>query len=344
MRITTTGLHQDGRDVRQRIGAVLACIAALAAGACGEAEGVEVQPLPPLQRPTPEMRAGLPEVRGAWRFAGFEIPAGDTAAVRERVYTMVSPGEFRILTQRLDSIAGQYVREGVAFPFVGEVRRDSAVSLVAFSGGVGQFAAGHVVRDTFWIELTSFSTAQTWPRGTRAALVRRGGTGQPFRRLLGGAPIYVPVDSAAVRDSIRLDSLRRAGVIVPPGGVPGQVVPGQPVPGQPVPGQPLPPGVQPGVPRPTVPGAQPQRPPVQGQPQRPAAQPQPQQRPPAAQPQRPATQPARPPAQTQPRPQPRPQPQRPPVQEPVFQPQPEPSPPPNPNAPRDTIRFGTPPA
>jgi hypothetical protein len=338
MRITITGLHQDGRDVRQRIGAVLACIAALAAGACGEAEGVEVQPLPPLERPTPEARAGLPEVRGVWRFAGFEIPARDTTAVRERVYTMVPPGEFRILTQRLDSIAGQYVREGVAFPFVGEVRRDSALSLVAFAGGVGQFAAGRVVPDTLWIELTSFSTAQTWPRGTRAAMVRRGG-GQPFRRLLGGAPIYVPVDSAAVRDSIRLDSLRRAGVIVTPGAVPGQPgqpVPGQPVPGQPVPGQtapgqPLPPGTQPGAARPTVPGAQPQRPPVQAQPQ---------QRPPAAQPQRP-------PAQTQPRPpaqtQPRPQPQRPPVQEPVFQPQAEPSPPPNPNAPKDTIRFGTPP-
>jgi hypothetical protein len=298
---------------------VLACLAALAAGACGEAEGVEVQPLPPLQRPSPEMRAGLPEVRGVWRFAGFEIPAGDTARVRERVYTLVPPGELRVLTQRLDSIAGQYVREGVAFPFTGDVRRDSAMTLVAFSEGIGQFAAGRVLRDTFWIELTSFTSAQTWPPGTRAALVRRP-SGPPFRRLLGGAPIAPPVDSVALRDSIRLDSLRRAGVVVTPGA-------------QPVPGQPLPPAAQPGA-RPTVPGAQPgavQRPP--------AAQPQ---RPPAAQPQRP-----------QPRPQqPRPQPQRPPVQqpppvsEPVDEPvnQPPPSqPPPNPNAPRDTIRFGNPP-
>ena len=332
MRITINGLPQDGPDVRQRIGAVLACIAALAAGACGEAEGVEVQPLPPLQRPSPEMRAGLPEVRGVWRFAGFEIPARDTAAVREQVYTLVPPGEFRVATQRLDSVAGQYVRDGVAFPFTGEVRRDSVLTLVAFSGGVGQFAAGRVVRDTFWIELTSFTTGQTWPRGTRAAMVRRGG-GQPFRRLLGGVPIAPPVDSAAVRDSIRLDSLRRAGVIVTP-----------PTGAQPVPGQPLPPGVQPGGVRPTVPGAQPPA----AQPQRPAPTPaQPQQRPPAAQPQRP-------PAQAQPRPQqprpqpPRPQPQRPPVSEPVTEPvdepDPEPSrPPPNPNAPKDTIRFGNPP-
>jgi hypothetical protein len=326
--------------VPRRIGAVLACIAALAAGACGEAEGVEVQPLPPLQRPSPEARAGLPEVRGAWRFAGFEIPPGDTAAVREQVYTLTPPGEFRIVTQRLDSIAGQYVREGVAFPFTGEVRRDSVLSVVAFSGGIGQFAAGRVVRDTLWIELTSFTTAQTWPRGTRAALVRRGG-GQPFRRLLGGVPIAPPVDSVALRDSIRLDSLRRAGVIVAPG-TGAQPVPGQPLPPGAQPG--VQPGAQPGVVRPTVPGAQPQRPPVQAQPQqrppvqaqpqRPAAQPQPQQRPPAAQP-RPQ----------QPRPQP--QPQRPPVQQPVNEPVSEPDPPPaapaNPNAPRDTIRFGSPP-
>jgi hypothetical protein len=297
--------------VRRRIGAVLACIAALAAAACGEAEGVEVQPLPPLQRPSPEARAGLPEVRGVWRFAGFEIPAGDTMAVREQIYTLTPPGEFRIATQRLDSIAGQYVREGVAFPFTGEVRRDSTLSVVAFSGGVGQFAAGRVVRDTLWIELTSFTTAQTWPRGTRAAMVRRGGA-QPFRRLLGGAPIAPPVDSVALRDSIRLDSLRRTGVIVPPAAG-----------AQPVPGQPLPPGaqpgVQPGVVRPTVPGAQPQQ---------------------------------RPPAQTQPRPRPRPQQQPqlpPPAQEPVNEPVQQPAPPsipppaPNPNAPRDTLRFGSPP-
>lgn len=314
--------------MRRRIGAVLACCAALAAGACGDAEGVEVQPLPPLQRPSPEARAGLPEVRGVWRFAGFEIPARDTAAVRERVYALVPPGELRVVTQRLDSVAGQYVREGVAFPFTGEVRRDSTLTVVAFSEGMGQFAAGRVVRDTFWIELTSFTTGQSWPQGTRAALVRTA-VRQPFRRLLGGIAIAPPVDSVALRDSIRLDSLRRAGVIVAPPAAAGQ----QPVPG---PGQALPPAAQPGVQpgaRPAVPGAQPvpqQRPPAQAQPQQ------------------------RPPAQVQPRPQqprpqqPRPQPQRPraePVNEPVSEPSPPPAQqlPPNPNAPRDTLRFGRPP-
>ena len=322
-------------SVRRRIGAVLACCAALAAGACDDAEGVEVQPLPPLQRPSPEARAGLPEVRGVWRFAGFEIPARDTAAVRERVYTLVPPGEFRVVAQRLDSVAGQYVREGVAFPFTGEVRRDSAMTVVAFSEGVAQFAAGRVVRDTFWIELTSFTTGQTWPQGTRAALVRSANP-RPFRRLLGGIAIAPPVDSVAVRDSIRLDSLRRAGVIVTPPAA-GQ---------QPVPGQPLPPAAQPGVQpgtRPTVPGAQPvpqQRPPAAQPQQRPPAQAQPQQRPPVQSQPRPQ----------QPRPQqPRPQPQRPPpaqpVNEPVSQPTPPPAQqlPPNPNAPKDTLRFGRPP-
>jgi hypothetical protein len=306
---------------------MVACCAALAAGACGEAEGVEVQELPPLRRPSPEARAGLPEVRGAWRFAGFEIPPGDTTAVREQVYTMTPLGEIRIAAQRLDSIAGQYVRDGAAFPFVGEVRRDSALSIVAFSGGVGQFAAGRVVRDTLWIELTTFTSAQGWPRGTRAALARQV-SGPPFRRLLGGAPITVPVDSAALRDSIRMDSLRRAGTVVAPGAQPpaaGATIPRQPLPG-------VQPGVQPGA-RPAVPGGQ--RPPAQTVPTQPRPQTQPQQRPPAA----------------QPRPQqPRPQPQRPPVQqvpppaaEPVNEPEPQQTaPPPNPNAPRDTLRFGTP--
>lgn len=306
-----------GNKVRARLGAVLAC-AALAAGACDEASG-EVQPLPPLQRPSVEARAGLPEVRGIWRFAGFEIRAQDTMLVREQAYRLVPPPEMRIITQRLDSIAGQFVRDGVGFPFTGEVRRDSALSVVTFSDGVPQFAAGHIRRDTFWIELTTLSAAAGWSPEARVAMVRRVG-GPPFRRLLGGAPIYVPVDSARLRDSVRMDSLRRAGVVVTPA-QPG-VQP--PVTGQPPAGVPVQPGARPPVPAQT----QPQRPPVQ------------QQRPPVQQ--------QRPPAQTQPRPQPQAppvtQPQAPPVQEPTPANPPQLSPPaPNPNAPRDTLRIGLPP-
>lgn len=297
--------------MRRRLKAVLAC-AALAAGACDDARG-EVQPLPPLQRPSPEARAGLPEVRGIWRFAGFEIRPQDTLLVREQAYRMVPLAELRIITQRLDSVAGQIVRNGVGFPVTGEVRRDSTLALITFSEGLGQFVSGRVLRDTFWIELTTVTEAQTWSPGARMAMVR-GQVAQPFRRLLGGAPINPPVDSARLRDSLRLDSLRRAGVAVPP------AQPGA----QPQPGVPAQPGA-----RPTVPATQPQA--------------QPQQRPPAQQPQQ-----QRPPVQ---RPQQRPQ-NPPPVDTPtppVDQPDPDPDPmppslpPPNPNAPRDTIRFGAPP-
>jgi hypothetical protein len=258
-------LAKIGNKVRARLRAVLACAALAAAGACDEASG-KVQPLPPLTRPSVEARAGLPEVRGIWRFAGFEIRPQDTLLVREQAYQLVPPAEMRIITQRLDSVAGQFVRDGVGFPFTGEVRRDSVLSVVTFSDGVAQFAAGHLQRDTFWIEMTSLASAAGWPPAARAAMVRRVG-GPPFRRLLGGAPIAPPVDSVAIRDSIRMDSLRRAGVVVPPA-QPGVQPPGT------VPGQPgaLPPAQ-------TVPRTQPQRPPVR------------QQRPPVQQPLPPAAEP-----------------------------------------------------
>jgi hypothetical protein len=291
-----------GARVRVRLTAVLAC-AVLAAGACDDASA-KVQPLPPLKRPSPEQRAGLPEVRGIWRFAGFEIRPQDTLLVREQAYQLTPPDEMRIITQRLDSIAGQLVRGGVGFPFAGEVRRDGTLSLVSFTGGIGQFAAGRIVRDTFWIELTTLPAAQGWPPAARAAMVR-GVPQAPFRRLLGGAPINPPVDSARLRDSIRMDSLRRAGVVVPPGAQPGVA----------------PPVTQPGAVPPGVPPAgQPQRPPAQTQPQRP-------------QPQRP-TQPQRPPPTDTPVTEPEPEP---PVNEPQL------TPVPNPNAPRDTLRLGVPP-
>src|SRR5688572_19300035 len=178
----------------------VACCTALAALGCEEAQSVEVQPLPPLQRPSPERRAGLPEVRGTWRFAGFEYSVNDTAAIRDQIYLLVPPGELRIAAQRMDSLAGQYVRDSVAFPFFGEVRRDSVLALVAFGpDGSSQFATGRVMRDTLWLELTSFPSAQRWPPETRAALVR-GAVTRPFRRLRG-------YDAAA---AARLDSLRRA--------------------------------------------------------------------------------------------------------------------------------------
>ncbi|HEU0079814.1 MAG TPA: hypothetical protein VFQ76_19365, partial [Longimicrobiaceae bacterium] len=147
-----------------------AALLLLALAACEEARGVDVQPLPALKRPSPEARAGLPEVAGTWRFAGWELPVRDTITGGEG---MLPPGALAVRTQRLDSVAGAYVRDGQQFPFVGEVRRDGILSVVAFGpDGAGSFIAGRVKRDTLWIELTSLSAAQTWSGGARAAMVR----------------------------------------------------------------------------------------------------------------------------------------------------------------------------
>jgi hypothetical protein len=89
--------------------ATRAALLLLALAACEEAEGVNVQPLPPLERPSPEARAGLPEVAGTWRFAGWELPVRDTATAGEG---MLAPGVLAVRTQRLDSVAGDYLREG----------------------------------------------------------------------------------------------------------------------------------------------------------------------------------------------------------------------------------------
>ena len=184
----------------RRFRALLAAMALAGAAACDQAKA-DVEPLPPLRRPTLEERAGLPRLAGRWLFTGFEYPARDTQRVREQVYRLVPPGEFAIATQRLDSVAGQYVRDGVAFPFTGEVRRDGIFSFVAMEpGGVGQFVAGHVIRDTLWIELTGFPSAAEWPRGARAALVRTP-KGPPFVRLRGYIPPPPPpVDSTRPQD------------------------------------------------------------------------------------------------------------------------------------------------
>lgn len=281
-----------------------AALLLLALAACEEAQGVNVQPLPPLQRPSPEARAGLPEVAGTWRFAGWELPVRDTVTGGEG---MLPPGALAVRTQRLDSVAGAYVRDGQQFPMVGEVRRDGILSVVAFGpDGAGSFIAGRVLRDTLWIELTSLSAAQTWSTGARAAMVRTA-VRQPFVRYQGGF-VKINVDSIRAdsvhRDSLRLaDSVRLADSLRLADSAAAAVLPGQPVPvpGQ-VPGQvPAQPGVRPGAPPAAVPGqpgVRPGAPPAAapGQARPPAAQPQrqqpaagtPQPRQPAAQPQRPA--------------------------------------------------------
>jgi hypothetical protein len=249
---TLANPRQDGAV--RRFGAWLAAVMLLGAAACSDANA-DVEPLPPLRRPTPEERAGLPLVGGRWIFTGFEYPAEDTARVRQMVYRLVPPGEFVVTTQRLDSVAGQYVRDGVAFPFTGEVRRDGIFGFVAVEpGGIGQFVAGRVLKDTLWIELTGFPSAAGWPQGTRAALVRRP-RGAPFIRLRG----YVPPPPPPV------DSTRQGAAPPPPPPPPPPVEP-RPVPPPPPPPPPAPVDTEPVVTPPpvdTFPVAPPPPPPEQ---------------------------------------------------------------------------------
>lgn len=194
----------------RRLRALVAAAALVGAAACNDANA-NVEPLPPLRRPTPEERAGLPLLSGAWKFTGFEYPAEDTAKVRGQVYSLVPPGEFDVTVQRLDSVGGSYVREGVTFPFTGEVRRDGIFSFITFEpGGGGAFVAGHATRDTMWIELTGFPSAGSWPPGTRAALVHAP-KGPPFIRLRG----YVPPPPPPV-DSTRPQPAETAPAAAPP--------------------------------------------------------------------------------------------------------------------------------
>ena len=58
-----------GRRVT-RSRAWVAGLALLGAAACNEAKA-DVEPLPPLRRPTIEERAGLPTIAGRWLFTGF---------------------------------------------------------------------------------------------------------------------------------------------------------------------------------------------------------------------------------------------------------------------------------
>ncbi|HEX7243612.1 MAG TPA: hypothetical protein VF263_25220 [Longimicrobiaceae bacterium] len=290
------------RNVVVRAGCAALLLAAL--GACEEAEGVDVQPLPPLKRPSPEARAGLPEVAGAWRFAGWELPVRDTAT---KGVGMLPPGAFLVRTQRLDSVAGGYLVNGAEYPFVGEVRKDGTFTVAAFGAdGAGSFAAGRVVRDTLWLELTSLSAAATWSSGTRAALVRTPPRGAPFVRYQGGFDPARQADSLRMADSLRrVDSLRALAPVVPPGGVPGAVVPGAaPVPGQPGAQAPLQPGAVPPGQVGAPPGSAPQQPATRPAPQRPR----PKARPPAERPKRePPPEPVETPREEEPEPEPRPE-------------------------------------
>jgi hypothetical protein len=227
--------------LRVRLG-IIGWVAVLMGG-CDAAQDVRVLPLPPLERPSPEARLGLPEVAGSWRFAGWEIVRGDTSALER---TFPSFGELRLEVQRLDSLAGSFVLAGGVTPVIGEVRRDGRVALVTHPGGVpGNFLAGQFYRDTLWLELTSILASDEWPRDARAAFVREP-VAEPIAWLRGARPGDLPPEIEP--DTItELPPAEAPAVVTPaPSPAPAQAPAGTPAPA-PQPGTPAP---APAAPRP----------------------------------------------------------------------------------------------
>lgn len=196
-------------------------LAILLPWACGPAEDVTVQELPPLERSSIESRLGLPELRGPWRFAGWELQEGDSLGMEAELPAF---GVLFLQTQKRDSLAGTYLTAGGGrAPLQGEVRRDSVVALVALTGPEeGRFLVGQVAGDTLWVEATTLAEPGSWRGDARAAFVRSQTAVTPFRRVRGALAAAPPVDSAGLAIA---DSLAQAagGVATGAGAVAGGV-------------------------------------------------------------------------------------------------------------------------
>lgn len=176
---------------------ILAVVVVVTSVGCEPADDVEVLALPPLEYASAEARLGLPELEGIWRFAGWEVIPGDSAALTQ---TFPSFGELIFETQRLDSVAGVFSLHGGRAPVVGEVRRDGWIALVTLNGREPTaFVTGRYSQDTLWLEMTSVMAADEWPRAARAAFVR-GAAGNPIAWFRGTVPGAVA--AAAPSDSL----------------------------------------------------------------------------------------------------------------------------------------------
>jgi hypothetical protein len=221
---------------------LLGAIALFASAGCGPAEGVQVQELPELERPSPQARAGLAEVEGAWNHAGWEVAYLQVGEVLEAER---APRAVVFQVQRLDSLSGFLLRTEGSRRFVGEIRRDGIVSMLVAEAEQGSgVVAGAVEGDTLWLELSTLAAVPI-PPGARAAYVRAP-AGQIWVRLPSGA-------------------LLRDTVVAPP---PGDTLPPAPAP---LPGPDAPPADVAEPRQPVVPPAQPQQP----APQQPAPAPDP---------------------------------------------------------------------
>lgn len=182
--------------VTRRLIRLLPLLLPLAAVSCDAADDVRVQELPALTRASVEARLGLPALRGAWRFAGWELPRGDTLGLEAELPAF---GILLLQAQSRDSLAGFYVTQGGRSPLVGEIRRDGVVSLVTFPApGDGRYLVGAVKGDTLWVEGTSLADPGSWRGDARAAFVRSRTPVTAFRRVRGAVPPPPRVDSAAL--------------------------------------------------------------------------------------------------------------------------------------------------
>jgi hypothetical protein len=233
--------------------------------ACGPAEGVEVEPLPPLERPSAEERAGLPMLTGVWRFAGWEVGGEEAAAA---LGEPGSPGDIQLTAQRVDSLAGYLVRGEQRIPLVGELRRDGVAALVARDGDAAfGYLAGQVAGDTLVIRVASLDGSELASPG-RGLIYVRGPVGQRIvrgadGRLLRDTAVLVAADTAAARPAA-------PAIVTPEAGTPApEPARSQPADPRPVPADTPPPTPQPD-PDPPQPQPQPEPQPEPAPPPEPA--------------------------------------------------------------------------
>lgn len=148
---------------------------------CDRADMSEPAPLPPLERPSPEARAGLPELAGTWIVAAPAALPEDTlagdgeadAGTEEEDLPAVQ--SLTVAVQRLDSLAAElHASGGAMLPLTGEVRRDGVISVGTSEPieGRTRFLAGRLDGDTLWLTFTDLPEAVAFPAGARVPLVR----------------------------------------------------------------------------------------------------------------------------------------------------------------------------
>lgn len=191
------------KRVKSSLGISGPLVCLLVAGSCEPIEDVPVQPLPAMEYPSPEARYGLPEVKGDWRFIGWQVEPGDSSLL-DRSYPAF--GILRLQEQRLDSVAGTLSLPRGNTHVVGEVRRDGWFALATIADAkASAYLAGRFARDTLFLEMTSMVASEDWPSGALGVFVReRDARPGPIAWFRGTDPTRVGMlpDSLAIGDSL----------------------------------------------------------------------------------------------------------------------------------------------